>query len=200
MYSKAITHLSKDPVLNKVIIELELSFTSDNKDVYGSLIRSIISQQLSVKAAGTIHRRFLELFEEEGPHPRALLKKSVEELRTVGLSRQKSSYMHNIAEFFIANQLEDMDWTEQSDTAIIQLLTEIKGVGLWTVQMILMFSLNRPDVFPSGDLGIQQAMKNLYGLKGKGKDLIMQMHRVADKWRPYRTIACRHLWKWKDKK
>jgi DNA-3-methyladenine glycosylase II len=199
MHSKSICHLSKDPVLNKVMIEVELTDTSENQDVYRSLLRSIVSQQLSVKAAATIHRRFLELFQNKDPHPQALLNKSIEELRTAGLSKQKSDYMHNIADFAIARKLHYIDWSTLSDADIIELLTQIKGVGIWTVQMILMFSLNRPDVFPSGDLGIQQAMKKLYGLGGQGRELIKEMDKVAQNWSPFRTTACRYLWKWKDK-
>ncbi|MDC0231602.1 DNA-3-methyladenine glycosylase 2 family protein [Aureispira] len=199
MYSKAINYLSKDPVLNKVITEIELISSAGNKGVYQSLLRSITSQQLSVKAAATIHRRFLELFENKDPHPQALLNKNTDELRATGLSKQKSAYMQNIANFFIINRLEGIDWINKSDTDIIDLLTQIKGVGIWTVQMILMFSLNRPDVFPTGDLGIQQAMKKLYGLKGKGSELIKEMNKIAQNWGPYKTVACRYLWKWKDK-
>ena len=200
MRLSADQHLAKDALLKKITEETHLKEPGPAKEVYASLLQSIVSQQLSVKAAATIYKRFLELFEDEGPHPRALLNKSVEELRMVGLSRQKSSYMHNIAAFFVANQLEDIDWTKKSDAEIIQLLTEIKGVGLWTVQMILMFSLQRKDVFPAADLGIQQAMKKLYGIEGKGRGLIVEMEKIALAWSPYRTLACRYLWKWKDKK
>jgi DNA-3-methyladenine glycosylase II len=200
MSTAALQHLRKDTLLKKIMEETTLAESAETKDVYASLLRSMVSQQLSVKAAATIYGRFLDLFEDENPQPQALLNKSNEELRAVGLSRQKSGYMHNIAGFFIANKLQDFDWTAQSDTEIIKLLTEIKGVGLWTVQMILMFSLMREDVFPTADLGIQQAMKKLYGIDGKGRVLIVKMEKVAREWSPCRTLACRYLWKWKDKK
>lgn len=198
MKKAVLEHLNKDSLLSKAIAAVDLPETSDDRDVYNSLLRSIVSQQLSVKAAATIYHRFLDLFGEQGPLPMLLLAKSVEELRTVGLSKQKAGYMHNIATFALEHELTAVNWDDYSDEEIIKLLTQIKGVGVWTVQMILMFTLEREDVFPSGDLGIQQAMQKLYDIEGKGKVLIAQMDKLAEPWRPYRSIACRYLWRWKD--
>lgn len=198
MHQQALKHLSKDPKLKTAIAAVKLPETSEDRDVYNSLLRSIISQQLSVKAAATIYGRFLDLFEDQKPLPSLLLAKTTEELRSVGLSKQKSGYMQNIANFAINNKLQDVNWDDYNDEEVIKFLTEIKGVGVWTVQMILMFTLNRDDVFPSADLGIQQAIQKLYGIEGKGKELIKQMNVIAEPWAPYRSLACRYLWKWKD--
>lgn len=198
MTKTAIEHLSKDPLLRDVFSVVKLPESKSSQDVYNSLLQSIVSQQLSVKAAATIYRRFLDAFPNKNPLPTALLAKNLEELRAVGLSKQKSGYMQNIAQFALDNQFEQIDWTTYSDEEIINLLTQIKGVGTWTVQMTLMFTLERTDVFPNEDLGIQQAMQKLYGIEGKGNVLIAKMNQLAEPWRPYRSIACRYLWKWKD--
>lgn len=168
------------------------------KDVYYDLLESIVSQQLSVKAAATIHGRFMALFEDGIPYPEKLLALDVPTLRSVGLSNQKASYMHNVAAFFVQEKLHGANWDTLTDEEIIQKLTKIKGVGRWTVEMILMFTLGRPDVLPVDDLGIQQAMKRLYELEETGKALRARMVEIAEPWRPYRTHACRYLWKWKD--
>lgn len=198
MYTQATSFLCQDPVLKTIITQpLEIT-TAAPKDVYKSLLRSIVSQQLSTKAAATIHGRFIALFPQNNPLPQAVLDKSIEELRAVGLSKQKAGYMQNIAAFALEHQLDSIDWAQYSDQEIIKLLTQIKGVGTWTVQMMLMFTLQRPDVFPSADLGIQQAMQRLYHLEGKGKELLSKMQAIAAAWSPYRTTACRYLWLWKD--
>lgn len=194
---KAIKCLSKDPKLKNIINQIDIGNNHGERQVYGSLLRSIISQQLSVKAADTIYKRFLELF-DNNPSPQAILDKSIEELRSVGLSNQKAGYMQNIATFFNDKNLHEEDWASYSDEEVIQLLTQIKGVGVWTVQMILMFTLNREDVFPTADLGIQQAIQKLYKIDSTGKVLIQEMNRISEKWRPYRTFACLYLWRWKD--
>jgi len=199
MNKKALAHLAKDPLLKKAIAEVDMPESSNGNDVYGSLLRSIVSQQLSVKAAATIYGRFLNLFEDQNPLPKIVLSKTVEELRAVGLSKQKSGYMQHIANFAVENNMQAINWEDHNDAEIIKMLTQIKGVGVWTVQMILMFTLNREDVFPSLDLGIQQAIKKLYGIDGKGKELIKKMDKIAAPWSPYRTIACQYLWRWKDK-
>ncbi|BDS14834.1 DNA-3-methyladenine glycosylase family protein [Aureispira anguillae] len=198
MHSKAIQVLSKDPSLKAIISKIQLPELSSSKDVYRSLLRSIVSQQLSVKAAATIHQRFLDLFDHQDPLPHLLLEKSLEELRAAGLSRQKAGYMQNIAAFALEHQFDQINWDDYTDKELVTFLTQIKGVGTWTVQMMLMFTLQRSDVFPSADLGIQQAMQKLYNIEGKGKVLISQMDKIAANWSPYRTIACRYLWQWKD--
>lgn len=191
-------HLYKDPLLKKAIEAVELPNYQPETTVYGSLLRSIISQQLSVKAAATIYGRFVDLFETKTPDPALLLAKSAEDLRAVGLSKQKAGYMHNIADFAQQNDLNKVDWSTYTDEEIISFLTQIKGVGVWTVQMILMFTLQRPDVLPTADLGIQQAIQQLYELDEKGKALIKKMKEIAAPWSPYQTTASLYLWRWKD--
>jgi DNA-3-methyladenine glycosylase II len=200
MTPKVIAFLSKDPKLKEVIRTTEVVMPDYNGDVYERLIRAIIYQQLSGKAASSIHGRFLTLFPDEYPDPGMLLSLDVSELRSAGLSRQKAGYLHNVAEFFQNEALIDKDWSSMEDEAIIKYLTQIKGVGKWTVEMILMFTLNRSDVFPLDDLGIQQAMQLLYGIEEKGRLLKVKMFEKAENWRPYRTYASWYLWRWKEGK
>jgi len=191
-------HLASDKELNSLISKIDLDLDFDTGDVYFDLTRSIVSQQLSTKAAATIHGRFLNLFSDGHPNIPELLDMDIETLRSVGLSRQKASYIQNVASFFLEEKLHQKDWTHMSDEEIVKFLTQIKGVGVWTVQMILMFSLKRPDILPLGDLGIQISMKNLYGIETKGKELLKEMEGIAENWRPYRSYACFYLWQWKD--
>lgn len=203
MSKKAIAHLSNDLRLRRVIESIPLPKKSPKRTVYESLTESIVSQQLSVKAAATIYSRFIALFRSAYPDPQQVQKMSVEELRSVGLSRQKASYIQNVANYFTSKDLLDRDWSGYSDKVIIEELTQIKGVGKWTVQMILMFTLNRPDVFPIDDLGIRNAMIKLYELevihpkdRKEQRQLYIRLQEIAENWSPYRTLACRYLWNW----
>ncbi len=120
-------------------------------------------------------------------------------MRQVGLSRQKASYIKNVANFFLEEKIDSKDWAAKIDEDILETLTQIKGVGTWTVEMILMFTLDRQDVFPVGDLGIQNAMIALYDIKGDKKELKSKLIEIAEPWKPHRTLACRYLWEWKDR-
>ena len=124
----------------------------------------------------------------------------VEDLKAVGYSRQKANYIRNIATFALDNDFEQRDWDNMSDEEIIKMLTQIKGVGVWTVQMLLIFSLNRPDVFPNGDYGVQMAIKRLYDLDEEKSALIRKMNELAEAWTPYRSMVSRYLWLWGDDK
>ena len=197
-YKSAIEHLSKDKKFKPYIDKITLPPRNPSSDVYSGLISSIVSQQLSVKAAETIHKRFLTLFDSSYPVAKELLLFDDQTLRSVGLSGQKTKYVRNVATFFEDHNLFEMDWSEKSDDDIIKLLTEIKGVGKWTVQMILMFVLKRPDVFPVLDLGIQQGVIEIYKLKEEKKALHLKMEKISQKWKPYRTVACLYLWATKD--
>ena len=199
-FEKALQHLSQDKGLKLLIDNISLPERNPSKDVYAGLIRSIVSQQLSVKAASTIHSRFLGLFEDGYPSAIDLLKLEFSQLRSVGLSGQKTNYVKNVAQFFIENELFEKDWTADADHEIITLLTQIKGVGKWTVQMILMFVLSREDVFPVLDLGIQQGIKEVYELTEEKKELHAKMEEIAKPWKPYRSVACLYLWAAKDVK
>lgn len=193
-----IAHLSQDARLRAVIDSTEMHNWTGGGSVYSDLLGSIISQQISVRAAATIQERFLNLFDNRYPHVEQVLTFDEEKLRSVGLSRQKASYIRNIAEFFKQENLIDYDWSPHQDEEIIKLLTQIKGVGQWTVEMILMFTLNRPDILPLDDLGIRQAMIKLYNVEEIGRTLKPRLQEIAEPWRPYRTYACKYLWKWKD--
>lgn len=193
-------YLSQDKKLATLIHTLELPVLVSDGDVYAALTRSIVSQQLSTKAAATIYGRFLNLFEDDYPTQTAVLDFSIEDLRAVGLSRQKASYIQNVATFFQENEKESpTDWSTMSDTAIIEYLTQIKGVGQWTVEMILMFTLNRLDVLPLDDLAIRTRMIKLYDVQETGRQLKPALTKIAESWQPYRSIACRYLWLWADK-
>lgn len=197
---EAIEHLSKHDRFRAIIGSIRVPDFTPSRKVYFDLLESIVSQQLSVKAATTIFNRFRALFPDEYPHPNLLSAIEMERLRSVGLSNQKASYLQNVAAFSLQYDLENHGWDGMRDEEIIAFLTQIKGVGKWTAQMILMFTIGRPDVFPADDLGIQQAMARLYGLDEKDKNLKQKMIEHAEPWRPYRTIACRFLWRWKDDK
>ena len=200
MSKKGRDHLSRDPVFAKIIEATTIERRRSDGDVYASLIRTIVYQQLSGKAAMTIHGRFLDLFSDGYPHSTQLIRLNATKLRSAGLSGQKSQYVQNVANFWQDEQLEGTDWNKLSDEQIIQMLTRIKGVGQWSAQMILMFTLNRPDVFPMDDLGIRNAIIKSYRLRSKGKSLEKRLLKIAEPWRPYRTLACRYLWRWYDAK
>lgn len=198
MNAKILEHLGRDPKLGKVIATTDVTWPDAGEDIYFNLIRAIVYQQLSGKAAATIHGRFLELFPEAYPYPEPLLDLDLPALRSAGLSRQKASYIQNVAEFFQRENLVGKDLADMPDDEVIQYLTQIKGVGRWTVEMLLMFTLNRPDVLPLDDLGIQQAIQQLYGFEARGRVLRERMQKIAEPWRPYRTYASLYLWRWKD--
>ena len=168
------------------------------RDIYFRLMRAISGQQLSVKAASTIWDRFIDLFPDRYPHPTMVLELDIESMRQAGLSYQKARYIKAIADFAMKNDITYERLSKMDDEEIIAYLTSIKGVGRWTVEMILMFSLGRKDVFPADDLGIVNAMKKLYKLRVTGKALRLRCVRIAEKWRPYRSHACFYLWPYKD--
>jgi len=196
--AKIIKHLSRDKKFIPLIKTIAYPEIKLNEDLYASLISAIISQQLSVAAARTIHGRFLAIFNNKIPAYTTLISTSAEKLRTAGISNQKAGYLHNIAQFGLANSLHYNDLKAMEDEELITYLTQIKGVGKWTVEMILMFNLNRPDIFPIDDLGIQNAVKSLYNINATGRELKTRMLEKSADWSPYRTIACRYLWRWKD--
>ncbi|MBK0404720.1 DNA-3-methyladenine glycosylase 2 family protein [Adhaeribacter sp. BT258] len=195
-YQKAIAHLNSDPVIAELIISLPpIPPKPKEPDFYLTLLRSVVGQQLSVKAAATIYARFINLFPSTYPNPEEVLLLLDEQLRGVGLSGQKSGYVRAVAEFKKSGKLEPEVISHLDDEALIKHLTSIKGVGRWTAEMLLMFALDRPDVFPADDLGIQNAMKKRYGLTSEKKVLRQQMFEIAENWKPYRTLASKYLWK-----
>ena len=191
-------HLQKDKKLAKILKEpLPVLHTRENIPL--RLMASIMSQQLSTKVAKVIYKRFLEIFDGIEPTPQQVLGISNETLRAIGLSNAKVSYVQNVARFCIDKQVTDEKLSLLQDEEILDLLTQIKGVGKWTVEMLLMFTLGREDVFAVDDLGIQQAMIKAYNIAIDDKKLIKEkMIKISSKWKPYRTYACMHLWNWKD--
>lgn len=193
-----IKHLSKDKNLSKVIGN-DIHELKMRKNIPLRLMASILSQQLSTKVAAVIFKRFLEIYNGKEPNPQQVLDTPYAILRAIGLSNAKVGYVKNVAEFCIEHSITDKKLAKLSNEEITDLLIQIKGVGKWTVEMLLMFSLGREDVFSVDDLGIQQAMTKLYQLDSNNKKMMKeQMLKIAAKWSPYRTYACLHLWKWKD--
>jgi DNA-3-methyladenine glycosylase II len=166
----------------------------DREDHYGALVRSITGQQLSVLAARAIYGRLTERFGGRAPTPQEILEDEPEELRAAaGLSRAKVSYLRSLAEHVLSGELELARLDDLPDEEVIVELIAVKGLGLWTAQMFLMFHLGRPDVLPTGDLGVRRAIERAYGLEGLPDPATME--RIAEPWRPHRTLACRYLWR-----
>jgi DNA-3-methyladenine glycosylase II len=195
---KGIEHLKCDDILTSVIERVGPIEWEYNEDVYSYLIRAITSQQLSTKVAEVIHGRLLNLFKDKYPHAHLLRDYPHDQLRGIGLSNSKANYVRNVATYFVENDLLQAQWHQFSDDEIIENLTQIKGVGKWTVQMILIAALRRMDVFPVDDLGIQQGIKGLYELDSEGKYLKAEITEIAEQWKPYRTIASIYIWRNKD--
>jgi DNA-3-methyladenine glycosylase II len=161
-------------------------------DAYGALLRSIVGQQLSTKAANSIYGRLLEMFDGHAPTPRQLLRADPERIRSAGLSRAKVVYLRDLAQHVEDGTLELERLPELPDEEVTAQLTAIKGLGPWTADMFLMFHLRRPDVLPVGDLGIRRAAQIEYRMR-KLPDA-KRLERVARPWRPHRTLACLYLW------
>ncbi len=189
--------VSQDKKLYPVIAAVKYPVFKRNQDIYAALLHSIVSQQLSVKAADTIHARVLHLFPGNYPEPELLRRMSLPRLRAAGLSRQKATYLKAIANFALQEGMDYASLAKYSDEKIVEHLTQINGVGRWTVEMLLMFAFNRKDVFAVDDVGIQNAMRRLYKLDQAGRELKTTMLTIAEHWRPYRTVVCRYLWRWK---
>ena len=194
-----ITHLSKDKKLQKIILPQEKYVLEKRNQVHLHICASIISQQLSTKVAAVIYARFLALFPKKNPTAKEIVAMPFDQLRGIGLSNAKTNYVLNVGNFFIQNKLTDTRLHKMEDEELIQFLMQIKGVGRWTAEMILMFTLGREDVFALDDLAIQQAMTKLYSLDAADKKTMKQeMLNISSKWSPYRTYACRYLWGCKD--
>jgi DNA-3-methyladenine glycosylase II len=199
-HSEVLDHLKKDGILYKAILSLDKEVKPElDIDIYHSLLGSIVSQQLSTKVVRIIWRRFTDLFVDGYPDAESLLSKDHDLLRGIGLSNNKARYVKNVAEFKLANDMS-FDYLQSfDDKHIIDYLTQIKGVGKWTVQMILMFPMDRPNVFPVDDLGIQNAMKSLYNIDLEKNELKLRMNQIANVWDPYKTVASKYLWQLGDK-
>ena len=158
-----------------------------------------MSQQLSTKVADIIYKRFILLYDGKEPTPQQIIETPFEKLRGIGLSNAKVSYVKNVAQFALDFGMDAKKLGKMSNEEVIEYLIVIKGVGRWTIEMLLMFALGREDVFAVDDLGIQNAMIKLYKFDNTDKKKLKEeMLRHSQKWSPYRTYACVHLWRWKD--
>jgi DNA-3-methyladenine glycosylase II len=188
-----------DPALRKVIDEVGADGLGDARagrpdDHYGALVRSIVGQQLSTKAARAIYTRLTDRFGGRTPTPVEVLEDDPEELRAAaGLSHAKVGFLRSLAEHVIDGSLELERLDDLPDDEVTAELVAVKGLGVWTSHMFLMFHLQRPDVLPVGDLGIRRAIMLRYGLDALPDPA--QMEAIAEPWRPYRTLACRYLWR-----
>lgn len=194
-----LEHLFKDRKLKKILIQQQPFVLESHDNLCLRLCASVMSQQLSTKVAQVIYQRFLALFHGDEPKAEQIVDASPIELRAIGLSNAKVAYVQNIARFHLEHGIDRKRFDTMTDDEIIIYLTQIKGIGRWTAEMLLMFSLGRPDVFAADDLGIQNAMIKLYNLDRADKTVFREeLFRISSKWRPYRTFACLHLWHWKD--
>jgi DNA-3-methyladenine glycosylase II len=188
-----------DPILGALIEAVGPDGLGDARagrphDHYGALVRAIVGQQLSTKAARTIYLRLCERYDGRTPTPAELLADDPDELRAAaGLSRAKASYLRSLAEHVVSGELELERLDDMPDEEVTAELVAVKGLGAWTAQMFLMFHLQRPDVLPVGDLGIRRAVERAYGLPGLPDPA--QLTEIAEPWRPHRTLACRYLWR-----
>jgi len=192
--------INADPILAPVIARAGLATIVPHNNYYPALVESIISQQLSVKAADTITKRFLALFPGDFPTPRQILEKDIEELRAVGLSRQKGTYIQDLAVKVIEGTVRFDELETLTNEEIVKELTQIKGVGVWTVHMFLMFCMGRMDVLPTGDLGIKNGMYVLYELSEKPTPEEMEALAKEYNWHPYESIASWYIWHSLDNK
>ena len=189
---RAILHLKKaDPVLAEIIERVGRFRMNYDEPAFQSLAEAIVYQQLHGKAAATIFKRLTDLAGEPLT-PEGILKLSTEQLRSVGLSKQKLSYLRDLAARTQAGELNFARLPDLPDAEVIKQLTQVKGIGVWTAHMFLMFSLRRPNVLPTGDLGIQMAIRKHYRKRKLPKP--MQMEKIARCWAPYRSVACWYLW------
>jgi DNA-3-methyladenine glycosylase II len=190
---KAINHLKEcDPVMRGIIERVGRFRMVFGLPEFSSLAESIVYQQLHGKAAATIFNRFLALAGEPLT-PEGILKLTNTQLRSVGLSKQKSAYLKDLATKTAAGLLDFTQLADLSDDEVIKHLTQVKGVGVWTAHMFLMFTLRRPDVLPTGDYGVQAAIKKHYQKRQLPKPHVMK--KIAKPWSPYRSIACWYLWR-----
>lgn len=192
----AADHLVKnDPALAPIIKLVGLCTIRPHSNYYQELVESIISQQLSVKAAATILQRFVGLFGDTFPSPEQILEKSVDELRTAGLSRAKATYIRDLAQHVVDGKVKFDHLDTLSNEEIIVELTDVKGIGEWTVHMFLMFAMGRLDVLAHGDLGVRSGVQKLYDLKQLPSPAEVQEISMRNKWAPYQTVACWYVWK-----
>lgn len=198
---EAARHLAaNDSALAPLVERFGLCPIRPHKNYYRELVESIIGQQLSVKAAASINRKFLTLFNEMFPEPAAILEKSVEELRTAGLSGAKAKYVRDLAQHVLDGRLEFDKFDAMSNEDIIAELLPVKGIGEWTAHMFLMFCMGRADILPVGDLGIRTGIKKLYDFEALPDAAAVREVAASNNWHPYESIASWYIWASLDNK
>lgn len=191
---QAMSHLRIDPLLAPLVARFGPCTITPHTNYYQELVESIIGQQLSVKAAASINRRFVELFNGTFPAPTHILAKSLEELRSAGLSGAKAKYVQDLALRVENGQLQFNTFDQLSDEEIARELVAVKGIGEWTAHMFLMFCMGRPDVLPVGDLGIRNGIKKLYDLDHLPLAEEIRMIAKKHRWHPYASMASWYIW------
>jgi len=191
-------HLQKDPLIKPLLQRYSIEARGQSADLFRDLLKSIIGQQLSVKAAGTIINRFMDLFpDQKNIKPEDILARDEESLRSVGLSRQKISYLRSLSECIISEKILLATLPDLPDEQVISHLTLVKGIGRWTAEMMLIFSLGREDVFSVGDLGLRTAVSRIYGVDREDK---IEIEKISQTWSPYRSLVSLYLWQSLDEK
>ena len=193
-WKEATDHLSRvDPILAAVIERTGPCTLKPRGDCFLNLCRAIIYQQISGNVAIAIMKRFKKLFSRSRPNPKHLLTLSDEQLRSAGLSRQKMTYLRDLAKHFTEGKIPTRRFSRMTDEEIIQSLIPVKGIGRWTAEMFLIFVLNRTDLLPVDDLGVRKGFQKVYGLRTEPK--AAKMIQIAEKWRPWRTVGSWYMWR-----
>lgn len=195
---KALQHLKKDPVLGAIITRHGRFAMQYGEPVFENLVRSIVYQQLSGRVASVIYGRFREALGDGPVTPEAILKLRPERMRKLGLSGQKTLYIRELAKHTKKGSVVFERLPEMTDDEVIEHLTQVKGIGVWTAHMFLIFALRRPDVLPTGDLGIRMAIQKAWNLAELPRP--QEMEAIAKSWRPYASIASWYLWRSLDSK
>lgn len=187
--------LSGDPKGRK-LLKNDIILPEPTKSITLSLVSSIMAQQLSVQVARVMHQRFLRLFNKKNPTAKDILTIPIPIIKSIGISQRKAEYIHHVAQFMVEQKVTFSKLNKMSDQEIIDLLTQIRGVGRWTVEMLLIFGLKREDVFAVDDLGVQKVMVHFFKLEGlKQRELKEKMLKLSARWSPYRSYVCLHMWK-----
>lgn len=191
LHGKAIKHLRRDPVMKKLIESYSSPTWEKKSNLFQALTYEIIGQQLSGKVAKVIYERFLDLFSSRLPKPEDVVKISDEKIRSCGCSWAKVKYLKSLAQAVERGSLALSNLRNLSDVDVYQQLTGVKGIGPWTAEMFLIFTLHRPDIFSLGDLGLRTAVSRLYKVR---RDNVKKIEKISQPWKPYRSFACRYLW------
>lgn len=191
-----LKQLRKDPVMQETMSSTKIKVPEAKNPIYLQLIYTILGQNLNPSVAEILETRFHELFRKKIPTPKDILDVPFMELREIGLSTSKTNYILNICDFFIEQKVTDNQLQKMEDEALIEFLTSIKGVGRWNVEMVMIFAMQRENIFPVTDAGLQQTMAKYYRIRNKEdkKALMEKMTNIAEQWQPYRTHACLYLW------